>query len=163
VTLRRRIKTHIIRYHTRNRMQTPQIKSARMSQSVIRSLLMARWVLACAVKLAAPVARVVSKIGKGEAVLGWGAVPIFHGNQQKCCTAESIGGNPLIKIVPVIYSILWMWIVRKCKRYGRGGTAPVLVRCFWGLRHECCWRYQSRLSLWWVECKVRALLCYNIN
>jgi hypothetical protein len=24
--LRRRIKTHIIRYHTRNRMQTPQIK-----------------------------------------------------------------------------------------------------------------------------------------
>jgi hypothetical protein len=25
-TLRRRIKTHIIRYHTRNRMQTPQIK-----------------------------------------------------------------------------------------------------------------------------------------
>jgi hypothetical protein len=25
VTLRRRIKTHIIRYHTRNRMQTPQI------------------------------------------------------------------------------------------------------------------------------------------
>jgi hypothetical protein len=26
VTLRRRIKTHIIRYHTRNKMQTPQIK-----------------------------------------------------------------------------------------------------------------------------------------
>jgi hypothetical protein len=26
VTLRRRIKTHIIRYHTRNRMLTPQIK-----------------------------------------------------------------------------------------------------------------------------------------
>jgi CobQ-like glutamine amidotransferase family enzyme len=26
VTLRRRIKTHIIWYHTRNRMQTPQIK-----------------------------------------------------------------------------------------------------------------------------------------
>jgi hypothetical protein len=26
LTLRRRIKTHIIRYHTRNRMQTPQIK-----------------------------------------------------------------------------------------------------------------------------------------
>jgi hypothetical protein len=26
VTLRRRIKTHIIRYHTRNRIKTPQIK-----------------------------------------------------------------------------------------------------------------------------------------
>jgi hypothetical protein len=29
VTLRSRIKTHIIRYHTRNRMQTPQIKYER--------------------------------------------------------------------------------------------------------------------------------------
>jgi hypothetical protein len=38
VTLRRRIKTHIIWYHTRNRMQSPQIKSEdRLLDSSYRS------------------------------------------------------------------------------------------------------------------------------
>jgi hypothetical protein len=35
IELRRRIKTHIIRYHTRNRMQTPKIKFVKLERLLI--------------------------------------------------------------------------------------------------------------------------------